>query len=231
MVNKKSSSLAQLKKSFTKAKTAFSRLGFWKTRFETPTPPSYKKRIYTQNLNYFSVANQSIWGEGDPDTISYLNSLSFSHKLILNVCAGDGRYNNLLLSKGARVVASDIDKSALAKLWHLTPKSDRLKLSIRSFDINKKFPFPNKFFDVVFCTGILHLFPSDFLEKHIFWEFKRVVKNKGRKCPSHPKGGLAWHLFLLLLRLFDYVKNYFMMLYTGCEMKILQFCSTPKYSL
>jgi len=42
-----------------------------------------------------------------------------------------------------------------------------------------KFPFENKSFDGLFCTGTLHLFPEEIL-RQIFSEIDRVLKAHGR---------------------------------------------------
>lgn len=77
-------------------------------------------------------------------------------------------------------MACDIDKSSLSKLWHLTPKNLRKNLSVQQFNINNTFPHPSSFFDIVFCTGVLHLFSEKDLNNHIFPEFRRVLKKSGR---------------------------------------------------
>ncbi|MCL4387240.1 MAG: class I SAM-dependent methyltransferase [Patescibacteria group bacterium] len=84
-----------------------------------------------------------------------------------------------MLKKADHVFASDIDKSALVKLRDYTPPKFRNKLTIKDFDITKKFPFKDSSFDGVFCTGTLHLFPEKVLRK-IITEIDRVLKSNGR---------------------------------------------------
>ena len=97
----------------------------------------------------------------------------------LNLAAGDGRYNLILLKKTKLVVAADIDESALGKLWETTPNEFKSKLKTEVFDITKNFPFVNGFFDGVFCTGTLHLFPKEILQS-IFSEIDRILKPNGK---------------------------------------------------
>jgi len=96
----------------------------------------------------------------------------------LNLAAGDGRYNQILLRKADFVVASDIDGSALSKLRQNTPNEYRKRLETRQFDITKRFPFEGDSFDGVFCAGTLHIFPVLLLEK-ITAEIGRVLKHDG----------------------------------------------------
>ena len=57
----------------------------------------------------------SIWGREDSDTVKILNRLELKGRW-LNLAAGDGRYNSLLLSKVEHLVVADIDSKALKKL-------------------------------------------------------------------------------------------------------------------
>lgn len=147
-------------------------------RIIKPCEPEEDKHILTEGINYFETGKVPIWGTGDKDTLELLKKIEIRGKW-LNLAAGDGRYNLNLLKKADFVVASDIDASALSKLWHNTPEEYRTKLDTKVFDITKKFPFENNSFDGVFCTGTLHLFPKEVFEK-IFLEIDRVLKSNGR---------------------------------------------------
>ncbi len=143
-----------------------------------PHKPKEDKYIFTEGINYFETDKTSIWGTGDKDTLELLRKIEI-HGKCLNLAAGDGRYNLDLLEKADFVVASDIDESALSKLWHNTPKKYRKKLNTKAFDITKKLPFEDNAFDDIFCTGTLHLFPKEVLRQIIF-EIGRVLKSNGR---------------------------------------------------
>lgn len=143
-----------------------------------PHKPKEDRYIFTEGINYFETGKASIWGTGDKDTLGLLRKIEI-HGKWLNLAAGDGRYNLDLLKKADYIVASDIDKSALSKLWHNTPKNYREKLDTKALDITKKFPFEDGLFDGIFCTGTLHLFPKKILRKIIF-EINRVLKPNGQ---------------------------------------------------
>ena len=147
-------------------------------RITKPTKPKEDKYVFTEGIDYFATGKNSIWGIGDKDTLQLLKKIEI-HGKWLNLAAGDGRYNLSLLEKADSVVTSDIDESALSKLWHNTPNQYQSKLKTKSFDITKKFPFEDKSFDGVFCTGTLHLFPNEILQK-IISEIDRVLKPNGR---------------------------------------------------
>jgi ubiquinone/menaquinone biosynthesis C-methylase UbiE len=142
-------------------------------------PTKYEEEyIYTEEIDYFTTGKKSIWGLGDKDTLQLLKKTEI-HGKWLNLAAGDGRYNLSLLEKADLVVASDIDESALSKLWYNTPDKYQTKLKTKSFDITKKFPFEDRSFDGVFCTGTLHLFPKEILKK-IISEIDRILKPNGK---------------------------------------------------
>ncbi|MBU0907572.1 MAG: class I SAM-dependent methyltransferase [Nanoarchaeota archaeon] len=143
-----------------------------------PRKPDEESYIYTEGVDYSQTGKTSIWGVGDKDTLELLNKIEISGKW-LNLAAGDGRYNLNLLEKAGSVVASDIDESALDKLRQNTPEELRAKLKTEVFDITKQFPFDDESFDGVFCTGTLHLFPTEIL-RQILSEIDRVLRSKGK---------------------------------------------------
>ncbi len=144
---------------------------------KTPYPPDEARYKFTEGLDYSKTGPDSIWGAGYDKTLGLLKRIKL-HGKWLNLAAGDGRYNLNLLKKADFVVASDIDESALSKLWHNTPKEYKKKLDTKAFDMTKKFPFEDSEFNGVFCTGILHLFPKEVLKKVVF-EVNRILKSHG----------------------------------------------------
>lgn len=116
-------------------------------------------------------------GEGDPETLILLEKSAIEGKW-LNLAAGDGRYNDILLKKADKVVATDVDESALSKLYHNTPDKLRDKLETKTNDLTEDFPFKDESFDRIFCTGTLHLFPERIL-KGILKEIDRVLREEG----------------------------------------------------
>lgn len=141
-------------------------------------PADESNRVFTENINYFDTDKESIWGKGEPETIEAIKNTDI-HGKWLNIAAGDGRYSRELLEKADILIAGDIDEGALSKLWHQTPENLRNKLQTVTFDVNEKFPFAEGEFDGVFCTGFLHLFGQENLQK-IFAEIKRVLKTDGK---------------------------------------------------
>jgi len=143
-----------------------------------PREPDEEKYVFTEGIDYSKTEKTSIWGTGDKDTLELLNQIEIRGKW-LNLAAGDGRYNLNLLEKADFVVASDIDESALKKLWQNTPDKFKAKLKTEVFDITKNSLFENNTFDGVFCTDTLHLFPKEIL-RQIFSEIDRILKPNGR---------------------------------------------------
>ncbi len=120
----------------------------------------------------------SKWGTPEKETLSAINKLKLSGN-ILNVAAGDGRFNNVLLELSDSVAAVDIDKSDLKNLINNCPLELRDKLDTKVVDITKPFPFKDEVFDCIFCTGTLHLFQKNIIIK-ILSEMNRVLKENGK---------------------------------------------------
>ena len=143
-----------------------------------PTKADEDKLIFSEGIDYFQTGEESVWGKGDEAMLNVLQTQDISGRW-LNIAAGDGRYHLELLKKADSVVVSDIDESAISKLWDSTPKEFQKNVTTAIFDITKRFPFKNNSFEGVFCTGTLHLFHEDVLEKIVF-EMDRVLKNNGK---------------------------------------------------
>lgn len=120
----------------------------------------------------------SKWGTEEQATIDKIKEIDFKGK-ILNLAAGDGRFNEMILNLADKVVAVDIDKEELKELENNCPKNLKNKLEISCIDITKKLPFEQNTFDGVFCTGTLHLFDEDIIN-NILLEIERVLKHKGK---------------------------------------------------
>ena len=120
----------------------------------------------------------SKWGIEEKETTKAIEKIGFKGR-ILNVAAGDGRFNEKLLELADEVIAVDINEKELKELEEKCPKDLKNKLSIRCIDITKKFPFEQNTFDGIFCTGTLHLFDMQTI-KDILSEIKRVLKNNGK---------------------------------------------------
>ncbi len=144
----------------------------------TPHPPDEKQLVFTEGIDYSKTSEGSIWGRGDKETLELLGKEELRGRW-LNLAAGDGRYNVQLLKKADTVIASDVDEGALSKLYHNTPDDYKRKLETKTFDLAQRFPFDDHYFDGVFCTGTLHLFPQSKLE-NIVTEIDRVLRPGGK---------------------------------------------------
>lgn len=120
----------------------------------------------------------SKWGIEEKETLEAINKVGLSGN-ILNIAAGDGRFNNTLLELAHSVVAIDLDCIELQELKDSCPNNFKNKLSTKIVDITKRFPFDDNTFDGIFCTGTLHLFDMNTI-KEILSEIKRVLKVKGK---------------------------------------------------
>ncbi len=137
-----------------------------------------KKYIYTDEIDYADTSLFSVWGTEDVATTKLLNRIETGGRW-LNLCAGDGRFNHLLLEKSDEVVAVDIDGGALEKLVRVTPDHLKNKLITKTMNVVEPFPFKDGEFDGIFSVGTLHLFPKPIFQ-NIFSEMERVLKSSGR---------------------------------------------------
>jgi len=149
-----------------------------KEKVTTPVHPNQDESVFTEGINYFETDADSIWGPEDTATAELLRQEDISGTW-LNLAAGDGRYNAILLDKATKVIATDLDKSALSKLEHNASEKTSHKLQTRSFDITRRFPFDDQSLDGIFCTGTLHIFSRPVFSR-IVEEMKRVVKFGGK---------------------------------------------------
>lgn len=150
-----------------------------------PVPPDEKKGIFTEGIDYRTTGPNSIWGHGYEKTLQLLENGVIKGGNWLNLAAGDGRYNQLLLQNADSVVAADIDSGAIDKLRHNTPDKYKNKLSTAVLDLTKNFPWGGPEFNGIFCTGILHLFSKEVLAK-IISEIDRILKPGGKVIFEFP---------------------------------------------
>jgi len=90
--------------------------------------------------------NNSVWGIEDKATVDLLKNTKIGGSW-LNLCAGDGRFNNYLLEQASEVVAVDIDEKALQKLAKTATNTLRKKLKPKVMDITQPLLFENDSFD------------------------------------------------------------------------------------
>jgi len=121
---------------------------------------------------------KSIWGEGEKETIEIIRKENMGG-VWLDLAGGDGRYLDEILPKAEKLIISDVSIIDLEKIKKQLIENQKKKVEIKSFDMTKKFPFEDEFFDGIFCTGTLHLFPEEKLNL-IFSEINRVLKSNGK---------------------------------------------------
>lgn len=141
--------------------------------------PQDEKYIYTDGVDYSKTPDDSIWGTEEEITSKMISTSDITGTW-LNLCAGDGRFNNRLLEKADEVIAADIDENALQKLSRITPKDLRGKLKTKKVNVVERFPFDSEEFDGIFCVGTLHLFPTQIFKDKVFAEMDRVLKVGGQ---------------------------------------------------
>ena len=64
--------------------------------------PIEQENIYTDEVDYANTPDNSVWGTEDKATTDLLDRLDITGKW-LNLCAGDGRFNNKLLEKPTKL--------------------------------------------------------------------------------------------------------------------------------
>jgi len=93
----------------------------------------------------------------------------------IDVGCGAGHYVSELNKRGVNIVGSDISKKMIevTRFNNIKEKQNADKLLCADC---QSLPFPDNYFDVVFCIGVLS-YVSD--ELAIFKEMKRIVKKEG----------------------------------------------------
>ena len=119
----------------------------------------------------------SKWGIEEKETLDAITKMNMQGT-ILNIAAGDGRFNNKLLEYADKVIAVDKSASELELLKSICPGHLNNKLETQVADVTKKIPFADSTFDGIFCTGFLHLFKKEIIA-NIIAEMKRLLKNGG----------------------------------------------------
>lgn len=142
-----------------------------------PLLPDESRCIYSEGIDYSQTGKETIWGTEDPAMVRILAECKIGGEW-LNFCAGDGRFNDKLLSIADSVTATDIDPGALDKLTRNTDPKLATKLRVITCNATEALPFGDSNFDGIFCTGTLHLFPKDIFLR-IKKELERILKPDG----------------------------------------------------
>lgn len=147
---------------------------------DSPHPPDDAHNIFTEGISYSTTGSESIWGKENPLTLSVLQNALKNGGIWLHLAAGDGRYNNEIARSAEKVIATDIDSSALRKLQRNTPIDLESKVRTIQHNLTEKFPLETGVIDGIFSAGTLHLFPESIFHKNIAPEISRVLKVGGR---------------------------------------------------
>ena len=139
--------------------------------------PKYSFKTPGGVIDYASSLERSVWGIELEGTGSFIRGANLQGRW-LNLCAGDGRYNSLVLDRCESLTVVDLDPEVLVRLTQRTPENLRSKLVIEHADITERFGFHDSFFDGAICTGSLHLFDPREV-KHILSELTRVIRSGG----------------------------------------------------
>ena len=141
---------------------------------------NYSKKLFEESLELFFKRHKK-W-EIDLDW--------FRDKTCLDAGCGGGRFMVALSQLGAKEVAGiDISKEAV--------KAANERFAERNLDCAKaqeasvlEIPFPDKSFDYVVCSGVIHHTPEPYKG---FLELVRVLKPNGKLFLSvYGRGGLKW---------------------------------------
>ena len=101
-----------------------------------------------------------------------------SPKTVLEAGCGAGRFTEILLQKGARLVSSDLSMAVEVNAENFPASDDHL---IIQADINDM-PFPDESFDVVICLGVIQHTPST---EQTIESLYKLVKKGGSLVIDH----------------------------------------------
>lgn len=118
---------------------------------------------------------------------------------VLEAGCGSGRFTEILLREGAKVYSFDYSHAVDANFENNMPNEN---LTLFQGDI-RKIPFPENYFDVVICLGVLQHTPSS---KESIKELNRVTKKGGKIVYDHYKSHIG-HYFSLYFPIWFLVKN------------------------
>lgn len=107
-------------------------------------------------------------------------------KRILDLGCGSGRHLLFLAKRGFHVYGFDASPTAIriAKTWL---KDEGLNAHLKVWDMNRKLPYRNKFFDALISTqAIHHNTPRNI--KAVIREIKRILRRDGVIFVTVPKG-------------------------------------------
>ena len=105
-------------------------------------------------------------------------------KKILEVGSGAGRFTEIILASGAQVVSFDYSNAVEANYENNKHKGDLFLFQASAYDI----PFPDNYFDYVFCYGVLQHTPDP--EKTYACLFNKLAPGGKLSVDSYKKQNL-----------------------------------------
>ena len=106
-----------------------------------------------------------------PEILNYLSSITYSN--FLDLGCGTGEMIKIILASDKKKKASGIDISP--KLIEVAKKKLPQAVDLRIGD-SENLPYPNEFFDVVYCNDSFHHYPNP---DNVISEVFRVLKKEG----------------------------------------------------
>ena len=108
------------------------------------------------------------------------------NKLILDIGCGVGRFSEIALKYGAKVISVDYSDSVVSAKKNLEKFSESLVIQCNLY----KLPFKQKVFDYIFCLGVLQHTPN---VENAFKSLPIFLKKDGQICVDY-----YWKRFLTM---------------------------------
>lgn len=105
-----------------------------------------------------------------PNTLSLLPDLKGKH--VLDAGCGPGKYAEIMIKRGAKVIGVDISRVMISEAKKRNPNQGEFF----QYDITKSLPFDKSSFDIVICPLVLEYIYN---WTPVFREFNRVLKKGG----------------------------------------------------
>jgi len=136
------------------------------------------RQSYDNIAEDFSCTRNSVWEEFKP-----LAEYVKRGDKVLDLGCGNGRFIELFQGKSIEYVGLDNSQKLIEIARQKHPNGN-----FQIFD-GLKIPFPDNYFDAIFCIAVLHHIPGDQLRQEFLREAKRVLKPGGKLILS------TWYLW------------------------------------
>lgn len=136
------------------------------------------RQSYDFIANDFSRTRKSAWEEFRP-----LAEYAQEGDRIFDLGCGNGRLIELFRSKNIEYVGIDNSEKLIEIARQKYPE-----INFQTFD-GLKIPFPDNYFDKIFCIAVLHHIPGNQLRQEFLRESRRVLKPGGKMILS------VWYLW------------------------------------